>query len=66
MNKVVFIIFMFIAVFLAGYNLYLIDYSDLFADKNFVASISALAALSAVVLLLLLNTSKKIANKVNR
>lgn len=66
MNKVVFIIFMLIAVFLAGYNLYLIDYSDLFADKNFVASISALAALSAVVLLLLLNTSKKIANKVNR
>jgi hypothetical protein len=63
MNKVLFFVLLTAALVLGGYNLYLIDYSDLFADKNFVASVSAIAALAAAVLLVILFISKKIEEK---
>ena len=63
MNKILFYSLISIALLLAAYNAYLIDFTNLFADKNFVASVSALAALAAVILLLILNISKKIAAK---
>ena len=63
MNKVLFFVLLTAALVLGGYNLYLIDYSDLFGDKNFVASVSAIAALAAAVLLAILFISKKIEEK---
>jgi hypothetical protein len=63
MNKVLFFVLLTAALVLGGYNLYLIDYSDLFGDKNFVASVSAIAALAAAVLLVILFISKKIEEK---
>ena len=63
MNKVLFFVLLIAALVLGGYNLYLIDYSDLFADKNFVASVSVIAALAAAVLLAILFISKKIEEK---
>jgi NADH:ubiquinone oxidoreductase subunit K len=63
MNKVLFFVLLTTALVLGSYNLYLIDYSDLFADKNFVASVSAIAALAAAVLLAILFLSKKIEEK---
>ena len=63
MNKVLFFVLLIAALVLGGYNLYLIDYSDLFADKNLVASVSAIAALAAAVLLAILFISKKIEEK---
>ena len=63
MNKVLFFVLLIAALVLGGYNLYLIDYSDLFGDKNFVASVSAIAALAAAVLLAILFISKKIEEK---
>jgi len=64
MNKILFYSLTAAALILAGYNIYLIDFSDFFADKNFVASVSALAALAAVILLIILNLSKKIEAKI--
>ena len=66
MNKVLFFVLLTAALVLGGYNLYLIDYSDLFGDKNFVASVSAIAALAAAVLLVILFISKKIEEKTKR
>ena len=66
MNKVLFFILLTAALILGGYNLYLIDYSDLFTDQNFVASVSAIAALAAAVLLVILFLSKKIEEKTKR
>ena len=63
MNKILFFVLLTAALVLGGYNLYLIDYSDLFGDKNFVASVSAIAALAAAVLLVILFISKKIEEK---
>ena len=63
MNKVLFFVLLIAALVLGGYNLYLIDYSDLFGDKNFVASVSAISALAAAVLLVILFISKKIEEK---
>lgn len=63
MNKGLFYFLLSISLVLAGYNLYLIDYSDLFGDQNFVASVSAIAALVAALLLALLHLSKKIEKK---
>ena len=66
MNKVLFFVLLTASLMLGGYNLYLIDYSDLFADQNFVASVSAIAALAAAVLLAILFVSKKIEEKSKR
>ena len=66
MNKVLFFILLTAALILGGYSLYLIDYSDLFADQSFVASVSAIAALAAAVLLVILFLSKKIEKKTKR
>jgi NADH:ubiquinone oxidoreductase subunit K len=66
MNKVLFFVLLTAALMLGSYNLYLIDYSDLFADQNFVASVSAIAALAAAVLLAILFVSKKIEEKSKR
>jgi len=66
MNTVLFFVLLTAALILGGYNLYLIDYSDLFADQNFVASVSAIAALAAAVLLVILFLSKKIEEKTKR
>ena len=66
MNKVLFFVLLTAALILGGYNLYLIDYSDLFAAQNFVASVSAIAALAAAVLLVILFLSKKIEEKTKR
>jgi len=66
MNKVLFYVLAFLALGLAGYNAYLIDFSDFFADKNFVATVSAIAALAAIILLLILKISKKIEAKLKR
>ena len=66
MNKVLFYVLVVLALVLAGYNAYLIDFSNFFADKNFVATVSAIAALAAVILLLILKISKKIEALIKR
>lgn len=57
-------IFMVIAVIMAGFNLFQIDWELPFKEKNMVAVIGVVASLSAFLLLLILRISKKISEKI--
>lgn len=51
------------ASFFLIYNLTLIDYNNIFSEESFKPVVSAIISLAAIVLLLILNVSKKISNK---
>ena len=66
MNKTILIIFVFLALGLAAYNVTLLDFNALLEGDSFIAAIGVIASLCAVVLLLIFMTSKKIEEKVKR
>lgn len=61
--KIVSLVLFLIAVGLIAYNVTLLDFSDIFAKDSFIALISIAAAICAILLLLILRTSKKIDKK---
>ena len=56
-------ILLFIAIILLGFNIYNLDFQNLLSDDGKVAIIGVLGCLVAIVLLLILNSSSKIKNK---
>ena len=66
MNKSVSIILIILAVVLIAYNVTLLDFDNLFEGDSIIALIGIFAALSAIVLLLVFITSKKIEEKVGK
>ena len=62
--KILLQIFMVIALIMAGFNLFQIDWELPFKEKNMVAVIGVVASLSAFLLLLILRISKKISEKI--
>jgi hypothetical protein len=65
MNKTVTIILVVLALALIVYNATLIDYQQPLEGKSIIALIGIVAALCAIVLLLIYQTSKKIEKKVD-
>ena len=65
MNKVLPIVLIVIAVALIAYNVTLVDYTNLFQGESTVAVIGIVAALSAIVLILIYLTSRKIKEKID-
>lgn len=64
MNKVLTIVLIVLALGLIAYNVTIIDYDNPFEGDSTIALIGVVASLSAIVLLLIFNTSKKIQKKV--
>jgi hypothetical protein len=62
--KILLQIFMGIALIMAGFNLFQIDWELPFKEKSMVAVIGVVASLSAFLLLLILRISKKISEKI--
>ena len=62
--KILLQIFMVIALIMAGFNLFQIDWELPFEGKGMVAVIGVVASLSAFLLLLILRISKKISEKI--
>jgi hypothetical protein len=60
-----YIVFALSLVFI-GVNVAMLDFANLFEGKSLIAIIGILATLCAVVLLLIFNMSKSIANKLNK
>ena len=56
-------IFLVLAIILLGFNIYQLDFKNLLGDNSKVAVIGVLGCLVAIVLLLILNKSNKIKNK---
>ncbi|MCX2718693.1 hypothetical protein [Lentiprolixibacter aurantiacus] len=65
MNKTVTIILLILAVGLIAYNATLVDYQQPLEGKSVIALIGIVAALCAIVLLLIYQTSKKIEKKID-
>jgi hypothetical protein len=57
---------LFIAIILLGFNIYNLDFQNLLSDDGKVAVIGVLGCLVAIVLLLILNSSSKIKNKLEK
>tara|TARA_B100001173_G_scaffold147426_1_gene127876 strand:+ start:2822 stop:3013 length:192 start_codon:yes stop_codon:yes gene_type:complete len=55
-----------IAVILLGFNIYNLDFQNLLSDDGKVAIIGVLGCLIAIVLLLILNSSSRIKNKLEK
>lgn len=55
-----------IAVILLGFNIYNLDFQNLLSDDGKVAIIGVLGCLIAIILLLILNSSSKIKNKLEK
>lgn len=64
MNKKVTVVLIILALALIAYNVTIIDFSDPLGGDSIIAVIGVVAALSAIVLLLILLTSKNIQKKV--
>lgn len=62
--KILLQIFMGIALIMAGFNLFQIDWELPFKEKSMVAVIGVVASLSAFLLSLILRISKKISEKI--
>tara|TARA_B110000444_G_scaffold245362_1_gene265733 strand:- start:413 stop:658 length:246 start_codon:yes stop_codon:yes gene_type:complete len=62
--KILLQIFMVVALIMAGFNLFQIDWEIPFDGKSMVAVIGVVASLSAFLLLLILRISKKISEKI--
>ena len=56
-------ILLIIALILLGFNIYNLDFQNLLSDDGKIAVIGVLGCLIAIVLLLILNSSSKIKNK---
>ena len=65
MNKTVTIILVILALALIVYNATLVDYENPLEGKSVIALIGIVAALCAIVLLLIYQTSKKIEKKID-
>lgn len=65
MNKTVTIILVILALALIVYNATLVDYEKPLEGKSVIALIGIVAALCAIVLLLIYQTSKKIEKKID-
>ena len=65
MNKTVTIILVILALALIVYNATLVDYEQPLQGKSVIALIGIVAALCAIVLLLIYQTSKKIEKKID-
>jgi hypothetical protein len=65
MNKTVTLILVILALALIVYNATLIDYQQPLEGKSIIALIGIVAALCAIVLLLIYQTSKKIEKKID-
>lgn len=65
MNKTVNITLIVLALALIAFNVTLIDFENPLEGDSTIALIGILAALSAIVLLLIFRTSKKIQRKIN-
>ena len=59
-------ILLFIAIILLGFNIYNLDFQNLLSDDGKVAIIGVLGCLIAIFLLLILNSSSKIKNKLEK
>jgi len=59
-------ILLIIAVILLGFNIYNLDFQNLFSEDGKVAIIGVLGCLVAIVLLLILISSSKIKNKLEK
>lgn len=65
MNKKVTVVLVILALALIAYNVTIIDFSDPLGEESIIAVIGVVAALSAIVLLLILLTSKNIQKKID-
>lgn len=65
MNKKVTVLLVILALALIAYNVTIIDFSDPLGEESIIAVIGVVAALSAIVLLLILLTSKNIQKKID-
>lgn len=66
MNTKLTILLILAALALTAYNITLVNWTAPFTGDSTVAIIGVVACLSAIVLLLIYNTSKKIADKVKK
>ncbi|TDQ32628.1 hypothetical protein [Zeaxanthinibacter enoshimensis] len=64
MNKYLSIILVVLALALIAYNVTVIDFNDPLQGDSTIAIIGIVAALCAIVLILIFNTSKKIQKKI--
>lgn len=64
MNKTLLIVFLFLALGLAIYNVTLLDFDNLFEGDSLIACIGIMAAACAILLLLIFSASKKVEEKV--
>jgi hypothetical protein len=65
MNKVLLIVLIVLALGLIAYNVTLVDFNDPLRGDSLIALIGIVAALCAIVLLLIYNTSRKIQKKID-
>ena len=65
MNKVLLIVLIVLALGLIAYNVTLVDFNDPLRGHSLIALIGIVAALCAIVLLLIYNTSRKIQKKID-
>ncbi len=64
MNKYLSIVLVVLALALIAYNVTVIDFNDPLQGDSTIAIIGIVAALCAIVLILIFNTSKKIQKKI--
>ena len=64
MNRILLIVLLILAMALIAYNSTILDFQNLLKGDSLIALIGILAALCAIVLLLIYNTSKKIQKKI--
>jgi NADH:ubiquinone oxidoreductase subunit K len=65
MNKKVTVVLIILALALIAYNVTIIDFSDPLGEESIIAVIGVVAALCAIVLLLILLTSRNIQKKID-
>jgi NADH:ubiquinone oxidoreductase subunit K len=65
MNKKVTVVLIILALALIAYNVTIIDFSDLLGEESIIAVIGVVAAMCAIVLLLILLTSRNIQKKID-
>lgn len=65
MNKGITILILVLAIILIAYNATLVDFKNPLEGDSLIAAIGIIASLCAIVLILILITSRKIKNKVD-
>lgn len=65
MNRILLIVLLILAMGLIAYNATIIDFQDPLSGDSLIALIGIVAALCAIVLLLIYNTSKTIQKKID-